>query len=371
MKSRFPKMNLRSLATAVGGLVLAAASQAQVIDFSSARGAGTSQSDVLVENIRLLVPVPNPFQPGSNTTVETSYSVLFRFDPVSLHLVPAGLVQTGGDGTALCASANVSVFDAVRGSGYPIANASVTLGRQTVQTNAQGVASFAGLPASLFAVSTAAANYVAATQTTALSCAAVNNITVALSPSGTNVGGLGAGKFRAILTWGENPRDLDSHLTGPAATGTDRWHVYYSAKTAGDMCGLDVDDTTSFGPETITCPRTADTTTTLRPGVYRYSVHHYAGTGLMSASGANVRLEFASGQSYTFTPPAGSYLGANDVWTVFEVTVGADGSQRVAPVNTITNSTSSSAVRSTGGTVSPFAEFGAAERADLFRNLSK
>jgi hypothetical protein len=89
--------------------LLAGSAFAQVIDFSSTRGSGVSQSDVLIENIRLLVPVANPFQPGTTTTVETSYNVMFRFDPATLHLVPVGLQQTGAGHGAVCYSQCVCV----------------------------------------------------------------------------------------------------------------------------------------------------------------------------------------------------------------------------------------------------------------------
>lgn len=53
--------------------------QAQtVIDFSSARGTGTGTDRVLVENIRMQIPVVNPFNPSATTTVETMYNVTFR-----------------------------------------------------------------------------------------------------------------------------------------------------------------------------------------------------------------------------------------------------------------------------------------------------
>lgn len=361
-----------AIATATAFVALGAAAQAPVIDFSSVRGAGTSQSDVLIENIRLMVPVPNPFQPGSTTTVETNYNVVFRLDPATLTLVPVGLDQTGGDGTAACASANVQVYDALRGAGAPLANVSVTLGRHTVQTNAQGVASFSGLPPSLYAVTAVAPSHVPANRTSVLTCGAPANIALALSPSSQFAGGLGAGQFRTILTWGENPRDLDSHLTGPDGTANGRWHVYFGDKQSGDMCGLDVDDTSSYGPETVTCPRTGGSASTLRPGVYRYSVRHYAGSGDIGTSNANVRLEFAGGQSYTFSPPAGAYFGSGDVWTVFEVTVGANGAASVAPVNTISNSLTAAAVRPhAGAEAAAGAQFGTAEEPSLFRGLQK
>ncbi len=360
-------------AVVTASAVLALGAQAQVIDFSGTRGAGVNQTDVLLENLRLLVPVPNPQQPGTTTTVESNYNILFRFDPATLHLVPVGLQQTGGSGSVQCATAQVTVFDALRGANQPLANASVTLGTRSATTNAQGVASFAGLAQGFFTVTTTAPNYSPANQTVLLNCSAPNQVAVALSPASGSAGGLAAGQFRTILTWGENPRDLDSHLTGPAASANSRWHVYFGAKTSGDMCALDVDDISSYGPETVTCPPTASAggaATALRPGVYRYSVHHYSGSGNLGTSNANVRLELSNGQAYTFTPPAAPYTGTNNVWTVYELTVLADGSVGVAPVNSVMANVSSSSV----ARELPIAEgtgLGQAESPSVFRNLVK
>jgi len=371
-------MNTFGIARWARGAVVAASAtlvlgaQAQIIDFSGTRGAGVNQTDVLLENLRLLVPVANPQQPGTTTTVESNYNILFRFDPATLHLVPVGLQQTGGSGAVQCATAQVTVFDALRGANLPLANASVTLGTRSATTNAQGVASFTGLAQGFFTVTTTAPNYSPANQTVLLNCAAPNQVAVALSPASGSAGGLAAGQFRTILTWGENPRDLDSHLTGPAASGNARWHVYFASKNAGDMCALDVDDISSYGPETVTCPPTASTANagagTLRPGVYRYSVHHYAGSGNLGTSNANVRLELSNGQAYTFTPPAAPYTGANNVWTVYELTVLADGAVSVAPVNSVMANVSSGSV----ARELPIAEgtgLGQAESPSTFRNL--
>lgn len=359
----------RTTALAAAALV-ALGVQAQVIDFSSARGSGVNQDNVLVENVRLLVPVANPFQPGTTTTVETNYSVMFKFNPVNLHLEPVGLQQTGGDGAVNCANAEVTVFDSLQGAATPLANASVTIGTRTATTNAQGVASFTALPQGIFSVSAASANYSTTSQTTVLQCTSTNVVAMALSPVGSAQGGLASGQFRVILTWGQNPRDIDSHLTGPAADAASRWHVYYGNKQAGDMCALDVDDTSSFGPETVTCPPTGNTSTNLRPGVYRYSVHHYAGEATIGASSANVRLEFANGQTYSFTPPAAAYVGSGDVWTVFELVVMQNGSVSVAPVNSVMSGISAGSVaRTVPAAVGT--GFGQMEQPALFMNLVK
>lgn len=347
--------------------------QAQVIDFSGTRGAGVNKTDVLLENLRLQVPVANPQQPGTMTLVESNYNVLFRFDPVTLHLVPVGLQQTGGAGAVPCAAAQVTVFDALRGANQPLPNASVTLGTRTATTNAQGVASFSGLAQGFFTVAATAANYASASQTVLLSCSATNQVAVALSPASGGLGGLAAGQFRTILTWVENPRDLDAHMTGPSAGDAARWHVYHGAKTGGDMCALEVDDTSSYGPETVTCPPTASTgttATTLRPGVYRYSVHHYAGAGSLGTSNANVRLELSNGQSYTFTPPAGPYTGTNNVWTVYELTVLSNGAVSVAPVNAVAQGVSSGSVARQVPIVEG-SSLGLSESPALFINLVK
>lgn len=84
-----------------------------------------------------------------------------------------------------------------------------------------------------------------------------DDFTYALSPVMQNLDGL-----RAVLTWGATPRDLDSHLSYPNN------HVYYVDKT-GTNANLDVDDTDSFGPETITIEQKHDGER------YVYAVHDY------------------------------------------------------------------------------------------------
>ncbi len=370
MKSKF---SIKQIVAALSFAGLCSASWGQLtIDFSSSRGTGAAQDKVLMENIRVLTPVPNPFSPGTFTTQEAVYNVVFKFDPTTLHLIPESVTPTGNSGggsaTTGCATADVQVFNSVRGAASPLVGATVAIGSRTGTTNSSGVASLTGVPAGLANVAVSATGYVSASQSATMDCTTgiTNNVAVALSPASGQVGGLTSGQFRAILTWGANPRDLDSHLTGPNADGSTRWHVYYAGRTSGGICGLDVDDTSSFGPETITCPATS-TTTGLRAGVYRYSVHHFSGTGNIGNSGASVRLEFANGTVYNYTPPSG-FSSSNDVWTVFELTVGATGSVSVAPVNTVTRGISAGSVRrAKEGAV----QFGSPEDASLFQGLTK
>ena len=347
---------------AMAGAAAAAWSQIS-IDFSSSSGAGTAPDTVLLQNIRVTTPVPNPFDPGHNTTAESSYNVIFRFDPGTLHLIPVGITQATGAGANACASVNVQVYNAVVGVNGPIAGATVLIGTHSAITNGSGIASFTGLPAGTTAFSVYANGYVPASQVTTLSCLGVNTVAMSASPASGQTGGLTSGQFRVILNWGADPADLDSHMTGPNADGS-RWHVYYADKSSGGICGLDVDDTSSYGPETVTCPATG-TGASLPNGVYRYSVHHYSGANTIGTSGATVRLEFANGTVYNYTPPAGAWVGYDDVWTVFELTVN-NGTISVAPVNSIDHSVSAYSVRS------PLRlPYGSAEDLRMFTNRSK
>ena len=128
---------------------------------------------------------------------------------------------------------------------------------------------------------------------------------------------------RIVLQWGLNPRDLDSHLTGPTPAGG-RFHVFYAHTIENEAAELDVDDTSSYGPETITIHR-------LTPGIYRYAVHDYTNRNAtpssgLAQSGATVKVFLNDGREQTFTVPN----APGTVWTVFEID-GATGS--LTPVN--------------------------------------
>lgn len=161
--------------------------------------------------------------------------------------------------------------------------------------------------------------------------------------------GTTAGSAKIKLTWGTNPSDLDSHLTGPTAGTTTRFHVYFSSRgslTAAPYANLDVDDTSSFGPEVITI-------NTFTPGVYRYSVHHYSGSSTIPASPARVELTL-NGVTRVFTPPATTAtLTSNSVWVVMELTVDSAGAITVTPVNTYTTATASTVLSATQGSGKP------------------
>jgi len=130
------------------------------------------------------------------------------------------------------------------------------------------------------------------------------------------------GDVRIVLSWGETPYDLDSHLTGPTSGG-DRFHVYYSNETVNDgtEAFLDVDDTESYGPETITISE-------YLPGVYRYSVHNYSNDGTDGGqeiynSPAKVEIFDSNGLIASFNPKPFT-AGSGNTWRVFEFSISND-----------------------------------------------
>jgi hypothetical protein len=155
------------------------------------------------------------------------------------------------------------------------------------------------------------------------------------------LGSTTTGSAKIRLTWGTDPSDLDSHLTGPMPASAPRFHVYFSSKgtlTSPPYAELDVDDTSSFGPEVITINR-------FMAGTYRYSIHHYSGSGNIFTSPARVELQL-NGVTRVFTPPdpGATVIGDDSVWVVFELVVDSAGVVTINPVNTYQLSVSASSV---------------------------
>ncbi len=142
-------------------------------------------------------------------------------------------------------------------------------------------------------------------------------------------------QWRFVLTWGQTPSDLDSHLTGPTPTsaGSGRFHTYYAAKeySFGGIryANLDVDDVTSFGPETTTIYEP-----TGGSDVYRFSVHDYSNkdsnnSSAMGASGAQVRIFQGSTLVATYSVPN----RPGTLWTVAELDLRNPSFPILTPIN--------------------------------------
>jgi len=141
--------------------------------------------------------------------------------------------------------------------------------------------------------------------------------------------------IQMILTWGAVPSDLDSHMTVPTTTGiTTRGHVYFSAKgsaSAYPYCWLDVDDTSSYGPEVTTVTRKL-------PGTYRFAIHNWSGQsgGPIEASSAKVE-GFISGNYYVWNVPT-TNSGNKNVWRVCDLVIDSAGTVTVQTLNDFASS---------------------------------
>jgi len=133
--------------------------------------------------------------------------------------------------------------------------------------------------------------------------------------------------YRIVLTWAENPSDLDSHVFTPLIDGI-RYHIYFSNKGSlinPPYVNLDVDDVTSYGPETITIGNTFSEE-------YYYSVHHYAGNGsLTTTSNATINLYGVNGFIRSWTVPSN---GSGRWWNVFSIN---GGTGRITNINDISD----------------------------------
>ena len=127
-------------------------------------------------------------------------------------------------------------------------------------------------------------------------------------------------ELRVVLTWGQIPSDLDSHLVGYADNERGYFHICYYDKTYYDanqklVASLDVDDTYYEGPETVTVFEVRNDKN------YYYSVHDYSNSWNenstdMSVSGANVRVYQGSTLVKEYNVPTGL---AGNVWNVFKI----------------------------------------------------
>ncbi len=133
---------------------------------------------------------------------------------------------------------------------------------------------------------------------------------------------LGKGEMRVILTWSEEPKDLDAHLFTPFVgldTGTES-HIWFRSRT--DLQGniLDVDATDGFGPETVTIGNVAE-------GLYKYYVTNF--TDCIHANTSSIRMSYSSALVHVYSengliasfhvPPGNEGV----IWEVFEIRNGS------------------------------------------------
>lgn len=246
--------------------------------------------------------------PGEDTFVETT-----------LLMSISGIVSSSANGTVTNSVTGEGVADVtikVRNNW----NNETGAVKSTSKTNENGYYSISD-SAGFYTLEFSKPGFVTVYKNVFIGISAANSFNVAISPESVD------GAYRIVLTWGENPNDLDSHMSGLTSSGSS-FHVYYSSKNAFDgdslICNLDLDDTTSYGPETITL-----NTNTASP--YYYYVHRYSGSGSIATSNAQVKVYKGDTLLRTFNAPTDK--GTADYWNVFAIVNG-----RIVINNTITSS---------------------------------
>jgi uncharacterized protein YfaP (DUF2135 family) len=131
----------------------------------------------------------------------------------------------------------------------------------------------------------------------------------AVSPYMTSLDGL-----RVVLNWGASPADLDSHIA------FSNEHIFFAHKQGRGLsstnANLDVDDTDSFGPETITIEKKH------AGEAYVYAVHDYTNLSrptsrALTNSGAKVLVYIGQSLVRSYYVPKNAQ---GNLWTVFRIT---------------------------------------------------
>ncbi len=212
-----------------------------------------------------------------------------------------------------------TVRNASTGAGLP--GVSIRIGTNAVLSDPSGNYTLTNILVSTVQLIATNSGFVGLTNTLTLTSAPSNPFSFAMSPVI-----LGANTFRIVLTWGAQPRDLDSYLLTPVISGVNHEISYADTGSliAAPFAQLDVDDTDGFGPETITI-------TNLFPGTYEFFVNKFSLTPALAGSGAQVDVYSAAGLLQTITVPL---VGVGDYWRVLQID---GGSGFVTILNIITN----------------------------------
>lgn len=186
--------------------------------------------------------------------------------------------------------------------------------RETI-TNSNGTFQF-HLPAGIYTAEIVKDGYITGYYNSVATISSHSNIqTIVLTPI------LSDNEYRIILTWGESPEDLDSHLTY-YVDEKQKMHVSYLNKTGiynGEtIATLNLDDVTSYGPETVTITLNADI---LENEIFKYSVHNYSGRKIvdstdLACSNAMIRVYKGKEIIQTIHVPKD---GVGNVWHVFDI----------------------------------------------------
>jgi uncharacterized protein YfaP (DUF2135 family) len=302
--------------SSLDGLILLPDGRLQVLRFP-ARLYGIRMNPNEIRSVALEVqaPVNSRFTVGLAEYVRgslvggNSYQRVLPACPVQLPLI----MKTSAAGTVLG-----RVVNAVNAQGISGAQVCVLSGNLCTTTNGSGNYTIPNVPAGTQTVRAAATGFISDQQSAAVPAGGTVAVNFALSPV------LAQGEMRIVLTWGSAPRDLDSHLWLPASRP---FHVFYANRgncNAHPYACLDVDDVTSYGPETVTIRQRFQ-------GQYVYAVYNYSGESAITGSNGRVQVYGTNGLVADFQVPN---TGSGRWWYVFDLdgTTGA-----ITPRNYVTS----------------------------------
>lgn len=191
----------------------------------------------------------------------------------------------------------------VTGAAYNLRRTDQAVPLRTGITDASGTYSETNVPANNYYVELSKTGFLPASKEFAIAASATTNGAVAMTPV------LAGGQMRILMEWGSDPADLDSHLYKYNSAGALEYHIYFGAEQGTNGDNLDLDDISSYGPETTTIQAVDPT------AHYVFGVHHFAGSGSIWTSPTKVTVYSSSG-SVVFNAPAN---GTGYDWKIFQL----------------------------------------------------
>ncbi len=176
--------------------------------------------------------------------------------------------------------------------GQPLVGAMVTVDgpvTRSVNTDAAGQYAVNQLPHGTYRTTATTAGFIPLTKVVALQDTTLS-VNFVLSE------GLSENAYRFVLSWDVDPADLDAHLW----SGTS--HIYYASTGAAasePFIYLDVDDVSSYGPETITVSQLDNTCV--------FAIHNFSNDAAITVSRAHIDIYQGSTRiAYYDAPTSGS-----------------------------------------------------------------
>jgi uncharacterized protein YfaP (DUF2135 family) len=237
-----------------------------------------------------------------------------------------------------------SVTGTIRNSttNQPVSGATVTAREngRSATTNASGTYTIVDLPVGSVTMDVSASGYAAQAvqaivQQGQATTANVSLVSTAPPPPQ---------EISVALTWGLLPSDLDAHMSGPAATGNSRFHLYWNNANAASHATISGDDHNGLGPETITIKKNA-TTGNWVAGEYRVWAHNYSAVPAFGDSSAKVTVTRGDQQLGVYNVSGASGSSNQSIWRSVNLTIDASGNVTLAPTQQFSNGGSSTVLR--------------------------